>query len=135
MITGPITYRLSRPVTSIDREVVELTLREPTGLDMRSCGDQADAGFTHRLIARLAASRRPPSTPWRARRDRAGEDHQPRFFGDVRPADVVDRYYECARWWGGAIGNVFELTSSELSQALLQAQRIATLERNARGNR
>ena len=55
MITGPITYRLSRPVTSVDREVAELTLREPTGLDMRSCGDQADAGFTHRLIARLAS--------------------------------------------------------------------------------
>ena len=33
MITGPITYRLSRPVTSVDREVVELSLREPTGLD------------------------------------------------------------------------------------------------------
>jgi hypothetical protein len=30
MITSPITYRLSRPVTSVDREVVELTLREPT---------------------------------------------------------------------------------------------------------
>ena len=55
MITGPITYRLSRAVTSVDREVVELTLREPTGLDMRSCGDQQDAGFTHRLIARLAS--------------------------------------------------------------------------------
>jgi hypothetical protein len=55
MITGPITYRLLRPVTSVDREVVELTLREPTGLDMRSCGDQSDAGFTHRLIARLAS--------------------------------------------------------------------------------
>ena len=55
MITGPITYRLSRPVTSIDHEVAELTLREPTGLDMRSCGDQQDAGFTHRLIARLAS--------------------------------------------------------------------------------
>jgi tail assembly chaperone E/41/14-like protein len=55
MITGPITYRLSRPVTSVDREVMELTLREPTGLDMRSCGDQSDAGYTHRLIARLAS--------------------------------------------------------------------------------
>ena len=42
MITGPITYRLSRPVTSVEREVVEITLREPTGLDMRSCGDQQE---------------------------------------------------------------------------------------------
>jgi hypothetical protein len=54
MITGPIQYKLSRPVKSVDRDVAELSLREPTGLDMRSCGDQSDAGFTHRLIARLA---------------------------------------------------------------------------------
>ena len=43
MITGPVTYQLSRPVTSVDREFAEFSLREPTGLDLRSCGDQSDA--------------------------------------------------------------------------------------------
>ena len=52
MINGPIKYTLSRPVMSVDLEITEITLREPTGRDMRSCGDQADPGFTHRLIAR-----------------------------------------------------------------------------------
>jgi hypothetical protein len=47
-------YKLSKPVTSVDREFTELTLREPTGLDLRSCGDQASPGYTHNLIARLA---------------------------------------------------------------------------------
>ena len=55
MSIGPIVYRLSRPVQSVDREVEEVSLREPNGLDMRSCGDQADPAFTHRLIARLAS--------------------------------------------------------------------------------
>jgi hypothetical protein len=54
MRSGPIEYTLSRPVTSVDQECKTLTLREPTGLDMRTCGDQADPAFTHRLIARLA---------------------------------------------------------------------------------
>ena len=54
MISGPIEYTLSRPVTSVDQEFKTLILREPTGLDMRTCGDQADPAFTHRLIARLA---------------------------------------------------------------------------------
>lgn len=52
--TGTVYYRLSRPVMSVDKEVVDLELREPNGLDMRSCGDQSGEGFTHRLIARLA---------------------------------------------------------------------------------
>ena len=55
MINGPIKHTLSKPVMSVDREITELTLREPTGLDMRSCGDQSDPGFTHRLIARIAS--------------------------------------------------------------------------------
>ena len=54
MINGPVPFKLSRPVTSVDKQFSELSLREPTGLDLRSCGDQTDAGYTHRLIARLA---------------------------------------------------------------------------------
>jgi hypothetical protein len=49
-----IKHKLSKPIRSVDRELTEVTLREPTGLDLRSCGDQADSGYTHRLIARLA---------------------------------------------------------------------------------
>jgi hypothetical protein len=49
---GSITVPLSRKVTSVDQELAEVVMREPTGLDLRSAGDPAGDGYTHRLIAR-----------------------------------------------------------------------------------
>lgn len=43
---------LSRAVTSVDRFLEEVEMREPTGMDLRSAGDPMDAAYTHRLIAK-----------------------------------------------------------------------------------
>lgn len=50
-----ITFTLSRPVTHIDRTFTELTLREPTGLDLTAAGDPTNMQeYTMRLAAQLA---------------------------------------------------------------------------------
>lgn len=58
------TITLSRPITSIDREMTELTLREPNGHDLVKSGypirfgaseaTEVDAGAMTILIGRLA---------------------------------------------------------------------------------
>lgn len=52
-LSGPQAYQLTKAVTSVDREISSVTLREPTGKDIRSADPDAP-DYTHRLIARLA---------------------------------------------------------------------------------
>ena len=84
MINGPIKHTLSKPVMSVDREVTELTLRPPKGIDMRSCGDQSDPGFTHRQGAETrggkgnrGAKKTPPLTARRV--GGAGTEKRPKL--------------------------------------------------------
>jgi hypothetical protein len=53
---GPVSFALTRPLTIIDRQVHELTFREPTGKDLRELGRYQDnaTDYTLRLAERLA---------------------------------------------------------------------------------
>ena len=45
-----VTYTLSRPLVSVDQTFTVLTVREPTGKDLKKAGDPASTmAFTQRL--------------------------------------------------------------------------------------
>lgn len=51
----PIILPLSRPITCIDRTFTELTVREPTGLDLMKSGDSEEGiAFLLRVGARCS---------------------------------------------------------------------------------